>query len=309
MGMLINGKWTEEDDKVKNGIYIRKPSIYKKPISKNILTDIVANPGRFILFASYSCAWSHRAMLAIVIKELEHTILIQMIGGKRIQGYPMNNNEPFTLPNTRQDVTYLHQLYTMSDAQYTGRVTVPVLWDSLTGKIICNESSMILRSLNTIGNKKVDLSPSKKIEEIHSWNDDIYENLSNAVYEVGFSTSSQKKESSILKIKNFLDKMENHLEDKRFILGDILTETDINLFTSLIRFDTCYYTIFKCSSKKLTSYKNLMTYTKRIYQIPNIAKTINFDLMYKMSVENDSKENQQVLPKPDINFMTPIISF
>jgi putative glutathione S-transferase len=231
-----------------------------------------------------------------------------MIGGKRVQGYPMNNNESFLLPNTQDSIVYLHQLYSLSDHEYTGRATVPVLWDSVTRKIICNESLTLLRAFNHLdySDDTPDLYPVGLQLEIDRWNEDIYEKLSNAVYRVGFSISKEEKSRSIIEIDTFITTLEQHFSKYRYLVGEQLTEADLCLFSTLVRFDTCYYALFKCASAPLPASKNVMSYARRIYQMPSIAQSINFDVMYNASKENDIRFGQHILPKPNINWDTPI---
>lgn len=300
--MLIKGQWSDEDKRVIDGVYARAASAYQDEIPQTVLEQIKDQPGRFVIFASYSCGWSHRIMLARIFKQVESLLPVHIIGGKRIQGYPLNDNQPFHMPNSDRIFTYLHQVYSLNDPQYTGRATVPVLWDTQQEKIVCNESTTILKALNALNPDAPDLYPQSLAGDIDKWNSDSYECLSNAVYQVGFSQKQQEKQRNIDLIDAFLARLEGHLESNKFLLGDTFTEADIRLFSTLIRFDTCYYTLFKCASKQLIEYPNTMSYTRYIYQLPGVSESINFDVMYQACKENDSFNSQHILPMPGIDW-------
>jgi len=302
--MLVNGHWTEEDQRLQNGVFVRAASTCGIEITEECLQSIVDEPGRFILFASYSCGWSHRVMLARIFKQVEDLVPLYIIGGKRMQGYPMNNNEIFRLPNTQIDIVYLHQLYSLHDKQYTGRATIPILWDSLTKTIVCNESSVLLRALNRLNykNNTPNFYPVHLQDEIDRWNKNIYENLSNAVYRVGFSIDIEEKARCVLEIEKFLMSIEDHFGEYSFLVGEQLTEADLCIFPTLIRFDICYYALFKCSTAPLSSYKNIMSYARRIYQMPGVAQSVNFDVMYNASKENDIGDGVIILAAPYVDW-------
>jgi len=221
-----------------------------------------------------------------------------------MQGYPMNNNEIFRLPNTQIDIVYLHQLYSLHDKQYTGRATIPILWDSLTKTIVCNESSVLLRALNRLNykNNTPNFYPVHLQDEIDRWNKNIYENLSNAVYRVGFSIDIEEKARCVLEIEKFLMSIEDHFGEYSFLVGEQLTEADLCIFPTLIRFDICYYALFKCSTAPLSSYKNIMSYARRIYQMPGVAQSVNFDVMYNASKENDIGDGVIILAAPYVDW-------
>lgn len=308
MGMLVNGEWSNDDNRIHNGVYIRQAALYSDDLPTHCLEEIKAYPGRFVLFASYSCGWCHRVMLTITFKEISSLIPVYVIGGKRIQGYPMNNNQPFPMPKSNKVITYLHELYSMHNETYTGRATVPVLWDTKTNQIICNESAILIRAFNKINvsPSSLDLYPTEMHSEIERWNDSVYENLSNAVYEAGFSTKESEITKKVTTVYDFLAQLETHFAKNKYLMGDHITESDIRLFSTLIRFDTSYTTVFRCLKKPLTDFKNVMDYTRMIYQLPNVSKDIDFDAMYQSCLENDSKSQTDSLEKPIIDWGQPI---
>ena len=310
MGMVINGQWSDEDQILKDGAYVRQQSRFDQPLTNEQITTIKNNPGRFHLLASYSCPWSHRAMIMRLLNGLESLIPLTMIGGKRVQGYPIANGDSWTIPGTTKEIVHLHELYTLSDEQYTGRSTVPVLWDSETKKIICNESVALMRALGDLSfapdSDTVDWTPATLLADIDSWNDDIYQHFSNGVYRAGFSDSQEARHQAVIDIETLLQKAEAHLATNRYLSGDVLTEADWRFFPTLIRFDTCYYSLFKCSSRPLTGWPTLFAYTRELYNISRIRQSVNFDVMYQACFDNDVHDHED-LPKtrPEISWSLP----
>ena len=283
MAMLIDGVWSETDEIIKNGVYVRQQSIHDDEINDETIFTISSQPGRFSLIASWSCPWSHRVMLIRRLKGLDDHMPLHMTGGKRIQGYPANFGKKWKVPGTNNTIIHLHQLYCLNNPQHTGRPTVPVLWDSQEHKIISDESAKIMRAFDaiTLTNTKNHLNltfvPQHLVEEINTINEIIYINLSNGVYRSGFAESQQAYDEAVDQVFNMLEELENHLAESRYLFGEIITESDLRLFPTLVRFDLDYFLHSRCSIRRLVDYPNLWAYARDLYSIKGVAETIDFD--------------------------------
>lgn len=289
--MLINGKWTFDwqpsDNKDGEGRYIRQSAGFRNWITSSGVAGptgiggFAAEKGRYHLYAAYNCPWASRALIVLNLKGLEDYISVTLVNpeiteqGWKFEGFPLCEKEPL------YGFNFLHQLYTLSDAHYSGRVTVPVLWDKKKSVIVSNESADIIRMFNSafdsLTGSKLDLYPEPLRKEIDELNADIYQNLNNGVYKAGFATSQPAYEEAYHAVFMQLDALESLLSDGRdFLMGDILTETDIRTFVTLIRFDEVYYGLFKCNRNLLAQMEYLYAYTRRIYSLPGIGKTVKF---------------------------------
>ena len=284
MGMLINGNWSNEDQLYKSGEYIRQPSRYNEDISEEVVSAIVNQPKRFHLIASWSCPWSHRTMLIRQLKGLDKYIPLHIAGGKRVQGYPINNGKTWTIPGCNKTIVHLHELYTFNDANFTGRSTVPVLWDSESLQVISNESSKIMRAFDKVKFHleipTFQLAPNKLLADIESLNAWIYQNLANGVYRAGRAKTQQAYEHAEQHVFDTLDALEHTLKQNRFLLGNTITESDWCLFPTLVRFDIEYSLHNRCSRRSLKDYPNLWAYARGLYSFQGVAQTINFDAIH-----------------------------
>lgn len=289
MGLLVNGKWQDKwyDTKSTGGRFVRHDSQFRQWISPNgkeIINNhetLPAEKNRYHLYVSLACPWASRVMIVRALKGLEEILPVSIVSPYMLdQGWSFDNY-PGVIADPVIKAKYLHQIYTLSTPTYSGRVTVPVLLDKKTNKIVNNESSDIIRMLNTgfdnLGAKNGHFYPQELQAEIDQWNDIIYDHINNGVYKAGFATEQAVYEEEVQAVFETLDQLENHLSQSEYLVDHQLTEADIRLFVTLVRFDSVYFGHFKCNLRPLTSYPNLWNYTKRIYHLPGIKETINFD--------------------------------
>jgi len=283
MGMLINGQWSEQDQIIFEGAYERNVSHCRSPI---VAHDIIAQPGRFILIASWSCPWSHRTMLFRQLLGLSEYLGLHITGGKKVQGYSANHGKHWLIPGSDLTILHLHQLYRLNDQDYTGRATVPILWDSFRKKIISNESTHILEimaSIDASQHTAITLKlPTAQLEsEMQVLNTQIYTHLSNGVYRAGFAQSQTAYESSVQEVFTMLKELNNRLANHRYLMGDILTQADWLLFPTLVRFDIDYYLHSRCTLHRLKDFVHLWDYARTLYNMPGIAATVNFAAIHQ----------------------------
>ncbi len=290
MGHLNNGQWVDEwyDTKITNGKFVRKDSSFRNWITADGkpgpsgVGGFIAEPSRYHLYISYACPWAHRTLIFRTLKNLEKIISISVVNP-----YMGSNGWTFepgngVVPDNENNCAYLYQLYTSANKQYSGRVTVPILWDKKLNTIVSNESSEIIRMFNKsfnkiITGKSIDFYPKELQKEIDSLNVWIYENINNGVYKAGFATTQDAYNESVTELFQALNKLETILSKQRYLLGRTITECDWRLFPTLIRFDAAYFGHFKCNIKRIEDYPNIFAYVKDLYQIKGINKTVNFD--------------------------------
>lgn len=284
MGMLVDGIWgpDAEGKQAPDGSFIRPESPYREFISNPGEGKFPAEAGRYELIVAYACPWAHRALLYRVLHNLEGIIGVSIV---HPVSYPTGwNFKKYreVVNNTGIELTYLHQLYKHVDNDFTGKVTVPTLWDKKNQTIVNNESSEIIRMLdgpfckltNQSENKMITSYDIRKIEEI---NDLVYRGLNNGVYRVGFAKSQEAYTSSVNLLFDTLEQLETILTDKPFLLGEIPCEADWRLFPTLIRFDPVYYFHFKCNKRKLRDYPKLHAYMHRLLDVPKVRDTVKLD--------------------------------
>ncbi|MEL6978672.1 MAG: glutathione S-transferase family protein [Pseudomonadota bacterium] len=290
--MLVNGRWsanwTPVQDKDAAGRFRRQISSFRDWITAdgapgpNGAPGLPAEPGRYHLYVALICPWASRTLMARALKGLEDAISVTVVEpfltdeGWRFGGYPGAGEDPHL------GARHIHELYTHADGAYTGRATVPVLWDKERRTIVNNESADILRMLNTAfnayGDASLDLYPSDLAAEIDALNADLYETLNNGVYKAGFASSQAAYDEATRGVFAALDGLETRLADgRRFLFGERLTESDIRLFVTLVRFDPAYHGLFKCNLRSLASYPHLSAYADRIGALPGVAATVNLD--------------------------------
>jgi len=248
-----------------------------------------AEAGRYHLFISLACPWAHRTLIVRKLKQLDD--IISMSNSNAYMGPDSWTYEPEQgrIHSGEGDddeyIEYLYELYRLVDPAYTDRATVPVLWDKQRQTIVSNESSEILRMLNSKFNHLIaddavrarDFCPDTRMQEIDSLNEWIYPNVNNGVYKSGFATTQEAYEESVVPLFEALDRLEDMLTTRRFLLGDKLTEVDIRLFPTLVRFDSVYVSHFKCALRRIVDYPNLWAYTRDIYQLPGISETVDIE--------------------------------
>jgi putative glutathione S-transferase len=315
MPQLVNGKWVNDDvaaSEMKNGAFHREPTRFRDWITPDGgngpdgQRGHPAEAGRYQLFVSYLCPWASRTLAMRNLKGLQNVMSVA-IAGPVIGEYGWEYASPVNAGDRVGPISFQHQLYTASDSDYTGKVSVPVLWDRREGRIVNNESSDIIRMMNTafdaITGNRLDFYPEPLRAEIDRWNALIYDTVNNGVYKAGFAKSQAAYEEAVTALFATLGKLENHLDSNRYIAGEYLTEADIRLFVTLIRFDSAYFGAFKCNIRMIEDYPNLSAYTRELYQWPGIAETVKIDQIkagyYSIAHINPTK----IVPKgPDIDF-------
>lgn len=289
MGLLVDGKWQDKwyDTKKTGGRFVRSESQFRGWVTADGSsgpegqTGFEAEAGRYHLFVSYACPWAHRTLIARALKGLEDLISVSVVGATMLEhGWTFDTDDGST-GDPLYGSEFLHQIYSRADKTYSGRVTVPVLWDTKTETIVSNESSDIIRMFNTafdeLGAAPGHFYPDDKRDVIDALNDRIYDTINNGVYKAGFATSQDAYEEAVQPLFGSLDWLEGLLGDKRYLTGPELTEADIRLFTTLIRFDPVYVGHFKCNLKMLKDYPNLWAYTRDIYNHLGIKETVHMD--------------------------------
>lgn len=306
MGKMDNGVWQQDIKTVINGAYIRPSSSIQNATNPKWIKVMQSQPGRIWLIASHSCPWSHRTTITRQLKGLSKLIPLHYAFGPREQGYALNGGDKWEIPGTSTSSQHLHSLYKIHNDLYTGQVTVPLLWDSTTQSIVSNESSDIVAGFDAVETSDViqfTLRPTPLADQIDAANAIIYRGLNNAVYEAGFAQSQDAYNESVKRVFNTLDALNDRLTSQRYYFGSVLTDTDVRLFPSLIRFDSIYYILFKCSIRRLVDYSALFNYAKDLFQIKGIESTVDFKTMRTASYTNDSGvKNPIIAAQPDINW-------
>jgi putative glutathione S-transferase len=291
--MLKDGKWDAEwhpvQDKDEDGRFIRQTSSFRRWITPNGgpgpegQEACPAETDRYHLYVAYTCPWASRALAVRNLKNLGGIISLSVVEPVlTAQGWRFGSFPGATGADGEIGATYVHQLYSHADSGFTGRATVPVLWDKRQKTIVNNESADIARILNfsfdAFGDASVNLRPEPLLDEISELNSLLYEALNNGVYKAGFASSQHAYEEAVTTVFTTLDMLDRRLEDGRaFLFGDLLTETDIRLFVTLIRFDAAYVNLFKCNLRRIADYPRLQAYLKRLLAIEAIGETVHMD--------------------------------
>lgn len=283
MGLLIDGVWHDQwyDTAATSGKFVRTTAQFRNWVTADGSSGFKAESGRYHLYVSLACPWASRTLMMRALKGLTDHISVSVVHPLMLeQGWTFEAG-PGVVADAVNGAQFMHQIYTAAVPDYTGRVTVPVLWDKQTQTIVNNESSEIIRMLNREFNhltgNTADYYPAALQAEIDEVNDLVYPNINNGVYRAGFATSQAAYEEAVADVFAALDSLEARLAQQDWLVGDQMTEADIRLFTTLVRFDTVYHGHFKCNLKRLVDYPRLWAYTKRIYNLPGIAETVNFD--------------------------------
>jgi len=287
MGLLVDGKWVDQwyDTKSNNGRFARSESQFRNWVTADGSAGptgeagFKAESGRYHLYVSLACPWAHRTLIFRRLKGLEDMISVSVVNPlMREHGWTFNPDEGVVQDPIHQ-AQYLHQIYTADDPEYTGRVTVPVLWDKYQNRLVSNESADIIRMLNTafdgIGAKPGDYYPEEQRAEIDSINAKVYDQVNNGVYKAGFATTQEAYEQAVYPLFEVLDALEQRLSTQRYLVGSTTTEADWRLFTTLVRFDAVYHGHFKCNLKQIADYPNLTDYIRELYQWPGVAETVD----------------------------------
>ena len=280
MGMLVDGKWTDEDVRTvtREGAFQRPESKFRDRITADGSSGFKAEPGRYHLFVAQNCPWAHRTAIFRKIKKLETIIGISYADRPKLHGWAYSQGLDELKPGP-DGVFYLYQVYQAAEPGCTSRVTVPTLWDRQKKTIVNNESSEIIRMLNSEfdqwGDASLDFYPPALRAEIDRVNDMVYPGLYNGVYRAGFARTQQAYDEAVKTVFDTLDRMEEILSRQRYLADNRLTEADWRAFCTLVRFDQVYHTHFKCNRKRIADYPNLSNYTRELYQYPGIAGTVN----------------------------------
>ena len=311
MGMLVDGRWTDKDRTIRDGAYVRAPSPFAEPLGDGVIRAIADEPGHFHLIASPSCPWSHRATLARTIKRLGGLVPLHIAHGPRTQGYRLGTRDaPWTVPGTDRAIEHLHELYALADPAYTGRATVPVLWDAGERRIVSNESTEILRGLDRVratGGLDWTLRPEALAGRIDALSADMQAHLSNAVYRAGKARRQDAYEEAVGEVFATLDQLEARLAQSRFLHGSVLTESDLRLWPTLARFDAVYHGHFKCARRRLTDYPNLWAYARDVHAWPGVAATFDEPAIRAAYYGEDRDLNPHCIVSvaPDIDWDAP----
>jgi putative glutathione S-transferase len=314
MGRLIDGTWKDEwyDTKSSGGRFERKQSAFRDWVRADASTRFAPENGRYHLYVSLACPWAHRTLIFRKLKGLEEAISISIVDPfMGANGWEFGNNEG-CIPDVVNNATKLHEVYTKADAHYSGRVTVPVLWDRKHQTIVSNESSEIIRMFNSefdaiASRPKLDFYMNDLRKEIDETNDFIYPNLNNGVYRCGFATTQEAYQEAFEDLFLALDRLEERLRRQRYLVGDRITEADWRLFTTLVRFDAVYVGHFKCNLRRIADMPNLHGYLRELYQIPGISETVNMTHIKRHYYESHNTINPSgVVPVgPELDLDAP----
>ena len=283
MGMLVEGKWTDKwyDTKSTGGRFERKESTFRNWIRADGSTDFEPESGRYHLYVSLACPWAHRTLIYRRLKGLEEHITISVVNPIMLEnGWTFGEGDG-VIPDTVNGSEYLHQIYTAAEAGYTGRVTVPVLWDRSRRTIVSNESSEIIRMFDEefgqLTGHKPSFRPLSLVDEIDSLNDRIYTGFNNGVYKAGFATSQESYNEEVTRIFEVLDEVEEILATNRYLTGDRVTEADWRFLPTLLRFDPVYVGHFKCNLRRIADYPNIHNYMVDLMRTYDLADTFNLE--------------------------------
>ena len=319
MGLLVEGKWQDRwyETKANQGRFVRKESQFRHWVTADGSAGptgrdgFQAEAGRYHLYVSLACPWAHRTLIFRAIKGLEDMISVSVV-------HPYMADLGWTFAEGNDVVAdpihgagHLHQIYTAAQADYTGRVTVPVLWDKQTRTIVSNESADIIRMFNSafdgVGATRGDYYPLDLHPEIERLNDKIYDTVNNGVYKAGFATTQAAYEEAVGPLFDSLDWLEDMLSTRRYLTGEAITEADWRLFTTLVRFDPVYVGHFKCNLKRIADYPNLSGYVRDLYQQQGVAATVNMGHIKEHYYTSHPTINPtRIVPQgPDIDFGAP----
>lgn len=319
MGLLIDGTWHDQwyDTKSSGGRFERQESAFRNWVTADGAPGpsgeggFGAGAGRYHLYVSLACPWAHRTLIVRKLKRLEDLIGVSVVHWHMAEnGWTFETGEGAT-GDPLLGKRFLHEIYTSAKADYSGRVSVPVLWDKERRTIVSNESAEIIRMLNSafdgVGADGPDLYPRALREDIDSINATVYDNVNNGVYRAGFATSQEAYEEAVTVLFRVLHELEERLARQRYLVGDRISEADIRLFTTLVRFDPVYVGHFKCNLKRLSDLPSLWGFTREIYQIPGVAETVNFAHIKKHYYGSHETVNPSgIVPLgPELDFAAP----
>ncbi|MFT6144697.1 MAG: putative glutathione S-transferase [Myxococcota bacterium] len=331
VGQLVNGQWVDDDvvSKEKAGEWTRTPTIVRDWIRADGSTEFAAETGRYHLWLAYNCTWSQRTMIVLNLLGLDQAVSTSMAHVHRNEGgWWFREGIDAVQPKASQTLESwsredgfqpaepvkglsLHTVYTAHDPTYTGRCTVPTLWDRKLGKVVNNESSEIVRmfehEFNAVARTRLDLRPAALRTLIDDTNHWVYDGINNGVYKVGFAGSQAAYEVALDRLFSALDRCESILAGQRYLCGNVLTESDIRLFPTLVRFDPVYFGHFKCNTRRIADYQHLSGYLRDLYQMPAFARTVNVQA-YKLGYMGRSERlnpSRIIPPGPALDWDAP----
>jgi putative glutathione S-transferase len=324
MGLLVNGEWHDRwyETGKSGGRFVRDAAAFRNWVTVDGSPGptgtggFKAAPQRYHLYVSLACPWAHRTLIFRKLKKLEQAISVSVVDpfmGENGWAFsaPDGSLTPGSTPDSVNGARYLHEIYTRAKRDYTGRVTVPVLWDKQTATIVNNESSEIIRMLNSAfeswGAAAFDFYPDALRAEIDAINRVVYDNVNNGVYRCGFATTQAAYEEAFDALFATLDELEARLGRQRYLAGERQTEADWRLFTTLVRFDSVYNGHFKCNLRRILDYPNLWGFTRELYQVAGVSETVDLAQIKRHYYMTHSTINPtRIVPKgPAIDFRTP----
>ncbi len=283
MGLLIDGVWHDRwyDTAKMGGRFVRELSKFRNRITADGASGFKAEVGRYHLYVSYACPWAHRTLIFRKLKRLEGAIGVSVVHWHMGENGWEFREGPGCTADAVNGARSLHEIYTKAEPRYTGRVTVPLLWDKQGAAIVNNESSEIVRMFNrefdAWGDAELDFYPEALRAEIDAVNEVVYHRVNNGVYKAGFATTQEAYDEAVRELFTTLDVLEDRLSRQRYLVGGRITEADWRLFTTLVRFDAVYFGHFKCNLKRLVDYPNLWAFARELYQVPGVAETVHMD--------------------------------
>lgn len=319
MGLLIAGQWQDQwyDTEASGGRFKREESGFRHWVTVDGSAGptgtggFKAEPNRYHLYVSLACPWAHRTTIYRKLKGLEDMISLSVVHPfMRDYGWTFKADTG-VIQDPIHQAKFMYEVYTAAKPEYTGRVTVPVLWDKKTNIIVSNESSEIIRMFNSafdeVGAKSLNLLPSDSIDEIDEINELVYSAVNNGVYKSGFATTQDAYEEAVVALFNGLDQLEARLATSRYLVGDTITEADWRLFTTLVRFDAVYFSHFKCNIRRIIDYPHLWGYLKDLYQVPGISETVDMEhIKAHYYTSHDTINPTGIIPfGPVIDFNAP----
>jgi len=325
MNMLVDGEWRTDayESTDEEGNFDRQETSFRDWVEADPDAEFPAEAGRYHLYVSYACPWAHRTLVTRALKGLEDAISVSVVDPYRENdGWEFSPEKEGCTEDHVNGFDYLRETYVAADPEFTGRVTVPVLWDTEKETIVNNESEETMRMLDTafhdVAGNDVTLYPEGYRDEIDETIEDIYEPINNGVYRSGFAGTQEAYDEAVTELFDALDRYDDLLEDQRYLCGDVLTEADVAMFTTLVRFDPVYHTHFKCNVRQISDYDNLWPYLRDLYQTPSdpsdepsaspetadVAETVYLDHIKQHYYRSHTDLNpKQIVPKgPDIDF-------
>jgi glutathionyl-hydroquinone reductase len=320
MGLLVDGVWKDQwyDTKSSGGKFERSAAKFRNWVTADGSAGpsgdggFKAESGRYHLYVSYACPWAHRALIFRTLKGLEDHISLSAVHPDMLgDGWTFATDFPGATGDTLFDYPYARDIYTRADPKFSGRVTVPILWDKVNETIVSNESFEIIRMFNSafdaITGNTADYWPEHLRDDIETINSRIYDTVNNGVYKCGFATTQTAYDDAVHPLFDSLDWIEGILAKNRYLVGDTLTEADWRLFTTMVRFDNVYHLHFKCNRRRIIDYPNLWAYTRELYQMQGVAETVKMDhIVRHYHYSHETINPNRIIPiNPNIDFSAP----